>query len=209
EFEVLEKRSRSPSRWRRRLLIGIPLILGLLVGQFFFAVYWAGRQLAETLAQLDQMDAGWRMEGLEASRKAVPDDENSAVRALAAYALFPHGWPLYPARAELTLEQICNDVPAPRLLSPEHLKFATAMMETAAAAVTEARTLADMPRGRHTIVYKDNTIAILLPHLQPMRELGTVMLYDAMLRAQQGDVDGALESCRAAVNAGRTVGEEP
>src|SRR5207249_10305703 len=51
--------------------------------------------------------------------------------------------------------------------------------------------------------------AILLAPLQPMRGLGTVMLYDAMLRAQQGDVNGALESCRAGVNAGRSVGEEP
>jgi len=32
---------------------------------------------------------------------------------------------------------------------------------------------------------------------------------DAMLRAQHGDIDGALDSCRALLNVGRSIGDEP
>jgi hypothetical protein len=197
------------SRWRRRLLIGIPLIFGFLVGEFFLSYYWAGRQLNETLAELDRTDPGWRLGDLEARRTVVPEEENSALRALAAHALLPNPWPPSPAGNEPTLEDSVHALAAPVQLSPRQLELLTAAMKEAEAAVKEARILADLPRGRHSIVYLPDTISILLPHLQPTRELANVLAYDAMLRAHQGDVDGALESCRAGYNAGRSVGQEP
>src|SRR5439155_8048535 len=33
--------------------------------------------------------------------------------------------------------------------------------------------------------------------------------HDAVLRAHDGDADGALASCRGALNAGRSIGDEP
>src|SRR5437899_1693352 len=80
EPNVLEDRSRTQSRpwWRRVLLIGIPLVLAVLVGEFFLAFYWAGRQLDEKLAELDRTDPGWRLEDLEARRAAIAQEENSA-----------------------------------------------------------------------------------------------------------------------------------
>src|SRR5262249_55230496 len=41
------------------------------------------------------------------------------------------------------------------------------------------------------------------------REVTKLLVCDALLRAQDNDPDGALASCRAAVNAGRSVGDEP
>jgi hypothetical protein len=211
EPDVLENRIRSPSRWswRRLLLIGIPLILSLLVGELLLSIYWTERQLSETLAELDRTDPGWRLEDLEARRTVVADEQNSALRALAAHALLPNPWPPFPSSDEPTLEQSLGDLAAPVQLSPLQLKLLTTALNAANAAVKEARTLANMPRGRHSIVYLPDTISILLPHLQPMRNLATILSYDAVLRAHQGDVDGALESCRAGYNAGRSLGEEP
>ena len=211
EPDMLENRthSRSRSPWRWALGIGIPLVLGLLVGEFFLTFYWAGRQLSEKLAELDRTDPGWRLEELEARRPVIAAEENSAIRALAAHALLPSPWPTYPSQNEPTLEESVRELAAPVQLSAQQLKILTAAMKEAEAAVKEARTLADMPRGRHSIVYLPDTISILLPHAQPTRNLATVLSYDVLLRAHLGDVDGALESCRAGYNAGRSLGEEP
>ncbi|HLJ91840.1 MAG TPA: hypothetical protein VKU02_01475 [Gemmataceae bacterium] len=211
EPEVLENQtsSRGRIRWRRHLGIGIALVLGFLVGEIFLTFYWAGQQLTKTLAELDRADPGWRLEDLEARRPVLADEENSALRALAAHALLPSPWPTNPPEDEPTLEISTRDLAPTMQLSAQQLKLLTAAMTEAEAAVKEAHTLANMPRGRHTIVYLPNTIAILLPHVQPVRQIANVLTYDAMLRAQLGDVDGALESCRAGVNAGRSLGEEP
>ena len=48
-----------------------------------------------------------------------------------------------------------------------------------------------------------------LPHLKIMTEVATLLAYDALLRAQDGDADGSLIACRALLNTGRSVGDEP
>jgi hypothetical protein len=49
----------------------------------------------------------------------------------------------------------------------------------------------------------------LLPHLQRVRELANLLSADALLRAHDKDLDGALESCLAGLNGARSIGDEP
>jgi hypothetical protein len=71
------------------------------------------------------------------------------------------------------------------------------------------RKVADLPRGRYPITYSRDFISTLLPYTQEARMYGTLFEYDALLRAQDGDVEGALTSCRGILNCGRSIGDEP
>jgi hypothetical protein len=66
-----------------------------------------------------------------------------------------------------------------------------------------------MPRGRHHITYRRNFLQTLLNEQDGARGVAALLKYDAVRRAHAGDVDGALASCRGALNAGRSIGDEP
>src|SRR5439155_3936547 len=73
----------------------------------------------------------------------------------------------------------------------------------------ETRKLKDMPKGRYPITFSADFITTLLPHQQNARRIFEVMQHDAWLRAHDGDLDTAVESCRAGMNAARSIGAEP
>ena len=52
-------------------------------------------------------------------------------------------------------------------------------------------------------------IDTLLPHAPQARTVGRLLSADAAMRAHDGDIDGALDSCRAIVAAGRSIGDDP
>jgi hypothetical protein len=79
----------------------------------------------------------------------------------------------------------------------------------AAAALPMARQVADLPRGRHVVIWTDDLIGTLAAHVQHVARVGEVLARDAVLQALDGESDGALRSCRAALNAGRSLGDEP
>jgi hypothetical protein len=79
----------------------------------------------------------------------------------------------------------------------------------AAAALSAARRVAEMPRGRYVIIWTPNAIMTPIPHAQDAYEIRRLLRLDAVCRAEIGDTDGALTSSRALVNIGRTFGDEP
>src|SRR5204862_3732227 len=55
-----------------------------------------------------------------------------------------------------------------------------------------------------------NFVSTLLPHVEKVRnQVVNLLQDDAYLRAQEGDLHGALLSVRAMLNAGRSLGDEP
>src|SRR5947209_5118950 len=71
---------RSPRRRRWHWLLGFAaLLVGVLAGSFFYLRYAAQCELNAILAELDAKDPGWRLEEIEAARKQVPDEQNSAL----------------------------------------------------------------------------------------------------------------------------------
>ena len=69
--------------------------------------------------------------------------------------------------------------------------------------------VADHPRGRHELQLGPAVIDTLLPATQAARCVARLLQADAAIRAHDGDVDGAIDSCRALLNTGRSIGDEP
>jgi hypothetical protein len=196
------------SIWKR-LLLGSGLFIVLLLGLGFAQHALQGSRdrglLAETLAELDESDPGWRLEDLEEARPAPADDANSALVLRAAHRLVPKGVP-----NETVMERFDPKLlRLAQLLDAERAALLEKELLGAEAALTEARKMAGMPVGRHAIAHARSPLGTLLTHVQEVRDVTRLLQFDALRWGQRGDVDRALRSSGAACNAGRSFGDEP
>jgi hypothetical protein len=199
---------RPPSLWKRLLLAGgafALLLTALGGGQYYLHRGHLGKALTGAVAELDATDPGWRRHDLEAARPVLPETENGARVVTAAHALKPAGRPDYHTMEHIAL---APGLP-PHLLDAGRLGLLRREMAAVAAAVAEARRLAEMPRGRHRLVLPDNPLETLVDEQHQTRTVANLLRYDALLLSQQGRHVEALRSCRATLNAGRSVGDEP
>ena len=205
---------------RRRgcLIVALLILLPLLVLLSLYVSYsmWTGQELKDALAEVSRLDPRWRLEEVEADRQAVPETKNGAVVCIAAKRLMPEKWPAWDqprpaeeAEAQRALVESFQELEPQRQLSKEQTEALKTELKRAADARTEARKLADRPQGRFPINYSADFVGTLLPDVQGTREVAQLLGYDAMLRAQEGDADGSLTSCRAILNTGRAIGDEP
>jgi hypothetical protein len=211
--------TRKRHHWLPVLLL-LPLLL--LAGVYFYLTGNADRQLREAVAEADRSDPHWRLEDIEANRAAVPEGQNAAEWVRAAKRGLPGNWrpawevPLYGKAApgaeekRVALEQRFRQLEPQRQLDGEELAALRAELKKVAPALPSARKLADLPQGRSPpIAYSPDWIGTLLPYTQEARDVASLLEFDAELRAQDGDADGALASCRGVLNAGRSLGDEP
>jgi hypothetical protein len=79
-------------RWRKACCYFLLLLACAILFPVGF-VYWQRRQafieLQTVLAEVDRTDPGWRLEGLEAARRVVPDERNGALVVLTAHRMRP------------------------------------------------------------------------------------------------------------------------
>jgi hypothetical protein len=171
------------------------------------AWYWWHRtlqkRLDEALAQLDRSDPGWRLEDIEDAREQIPDAENSARVVVAAAKLMPRRWP------PREFDDIFNDLAQQEQFDPDNYARLEQELANLRPAVEEARKLADMPRGRHRIEYKWLVYETLLTDQSEVRRIAHLLTCDAVRHAQRQDMKAALTSCRASLNAARSLGDEP
>ena len=204
--EVSIQVPRPRPRWRRWLRRAVVVLLLALVGlgvRFDYRHRLAVAKLEEAVAAVDREEPGWRVKDLEASRAAVPDAENSALVLARARALLPHDRPAKELYDLLEGPQPCEQ------FRPEQVALLRRELARARAALDEAHKVADLPRGRHPITHQRPAISTRLTHLDHLRTTVEWLRLDAMLRAQDGDAPGAVRSCQAVLNAGRSVGDEP
>jgi hypothetical protein len=192
--------------WLRMVLAGAAVIVVMIV----FGAIWSQvegtriqKERATLEAQLDESDPNWRLADLERSREEIPEHENSARVVVAVSRLLPRSWP-----AQSLYERL-QELQPNEQLNAGQTDLLEAEMRGQAAALAQARRLVDMPRGRHRLKWDYNPIGTLLQDQQETRKVANLLQYDAMLRSQQGDPDGALRSCRGIINAGRSLGDEP
>ena len=194
-------------RWRPWLLgLGLSLLLMLAVGAAAY-LYWrhgVHRRLAEALAALDAADPGWRLADIEKARAEIPEAENNAQAIIATRVRIGSQ---EQAFAELAAQ--VTRLPPVEQLPPALLTRADDELNRAREAMEGARKLAGLPRGRHTRVFHRNPLEILLGHVQDSIAVTRLLVCDSARRAHAGDGDGAASSCRAALNAGRSIGDEP
>jgi type II secretory pathway pseudopilin PulG len=212
-----------PVRLRRRwpYIVALPALVILMgIGVYVYLIVSAESELRAAITETDRLDPRWRLEDVEADRTVVPEAENSAALAIAAKQQLPNPWPFWdappgaqdPADAgpkRQALQESFRDLEPQRQLTDEQTTALRTAMATAAAALSEARKLADRSEGRYSITYRADWIGTLMPHVQEAREIAAVLSYDALMRAQDKDPDGPLASCRGMLNGGRSIGDEP
>jgi ABC-type transport system involved in multi-copper enzyme maturation permease subunit len=189
--------------------------IGILV---FLAGWWltesdsANTRLAAAIAEADRLDPRWRLEELEADRRIVPDEKNASLQV----PLIPdeRSWRLqrwFPGRQWPTkdLEEALRDLSPEVRLSQKQYALLKANLDVVQPALMQARQLVDYSWGRYPITYSKLGIDTLLPYAQRNRTIAGLLSYDALRRAHERDTDGALASCHAALNAGRSLGDEP
>jgi hypothetical protein len=188
------------SKHRRRLALLGCIVFLLLAGVLLAVRMVLGpseRELQAALAEADRLDPGWRREELEARRQDVPDEENSALLVISigpALLVGLHNDPFYNDRSK---------IPPPVQLDAQSTAALRAALAQYNDKLMQARRLANLPTGRFPASGFGGQPS---PNIQDLiRLLGS----DAVLRAQDGDTDGALESLRATLNASRSVGDVP
>jgi hypothetical protein len=189
----------------------VALIL-VVAGAMPLIKYLGDRDWDEAVAEADRLDPGWKVAELEARRAPIADDENSARRVFAAYALLPAAWPSWPALTAPEIEALHKDfrVLAPTApLTAQQVAGLNDAWAEAAEAVASVRMLKGLPAGRIPVANDPDGMTILGEHQRKVRRLAELLAYDVLLRQHDDDADGALESCRSVVNLARCCGDAP
>jgi hypothetical protein len=180
------------------------VLLLLVLAQRWHDEAGATSRLDRASRELDETDPGWRLEDLFAAAPALADKTNSARLVAAVAARLPGNW---PPLADLEPDE---GTPANERLSTTPLWLLEKELRELADLREKARRLADMPHGRHNLEV-DPRAPLLTPmeDQQRTRRVALLLKYDAVWRVHQGDLAGALRSCRAGLNAARSLGDEP
>jgi hypothetical protein len=195
---------------RRRWLYLGAFVLLVIVAPFglrSFADWQRERELAALYAEMDALDPNWRWLDLVASFPAPPpDDQNAAVQMLKVRDRV--------ARSVFGVVKFSKNAPNfPNLRLPEKDAAAlrAALGKLDAASLEETRKLKDMPDGRFPIKMVENPFEPPDHFSDPTCVLDVMQLleYDAMRRADDGDTEGAAESCQARLHAINAINDAP
>jgi ABC-type transport system involved in multi-copper enzyme maturation permease subunit len=211
------KNAREQKGWAPRLKTlfagAVPIALAGLFLWFLWHSDSSLDRLRIAVAEADRLDPEWRLEELEDRRKAIAPERNSifVVSAVAderSWQSVPRWYSgkQWPTRE---MEWALKDLAPEARLNDIQRRVLQAGLVDVQRALAQARRLADFPDGRYPIAYSKNGVNTLLPHVQRNRILASLLRYDAIWRAEEDAADGALASCRASLNAGRAIGDEP
>src|SRR5438552_3342645 len=186
----------------RKFVVGSLLLL--LATALPYGLYrWQSSQtnydLTTIVAELDRTAGPWRLANLDARRKVIPDERNAGI--VLRKARLPNLWKLFP-----NLEDF--DRPPWQQLPPAMLIKMREGFDVAQENVVEARRLGEFVEGRFDVKQAPDWISTNIPHVQDVREVAILLKIDACWQIQQGDFEQAVQSCRAAVIAARTLDEE-
>jgi hypothetical protein len=190
--------------------------LGLVV-LFLFAVFcrhWheARQEVAEAVAETDQLDPGWRIEDLGARRQLPAPERNSALQVLAVKSLLPRVWSRWPMGRQGedrgSVDDVLHDLSPDRQLDERSARRLRADLERLGPALAPARKLADMPAGRYPVAWAADVESTQCPSSDAIYATRALLHLDALLRSQDNDADAALISARALLNVGRSLGDE-
>ena len=195
------------------LILAAAFILGAYVGRA------VDRRLAAAIAAANRDDPYWRLGDLLAHREEVPADRNSAPVMDEVLAHVPEMW----SRSRSTFSGISSpdsegvisafnelvEIPTNVRLSDLSAETLRGELKKYEKALVPARTLASFARGRHELTIGPAIVDTLLPHVDGARTAARLLAADAEIRVRNGDIEGALDSCRGIFGAARSIGDEP
>jgi len=211
--------SRPRRRWLRAVLWSGMVVLLAAAVTVAASWYLGTSRLKQARAEADRLDPGWRWDDIQASRRTIPDDKNSALTVERVAALLPGGWdaPLYnrltPATemdigsptAEERFQQLApNEVPDAQIL--EAFRKVLDLTEDAR---REAQKLADQPKGRLVLPPDFDYLNGPIPLLSEIRTVARLLGIAAQMRAAEGKYDEAIVLDRCLLHAGGAYGDEP
>jgi ABC-type transport system involved in multi-copper enzyme maturation permease subunit len=197
---------RARTNWPRLVLRGMLLLLplSLLAGWYVIRGAEGEAKLTSMLAYLDRTDPGWRLEDIDAARRVVPDEENSAPRVReAARDLWRY------STRQIQWDKHFAGHPAERQLSGEQVAMLHDLPKRGSESLVLARSLSGMPYGRFPVNFSPDGVSTNLSHCDAVRLLFWSLALYVFDQSQAQDADGAIRSCQAMVNAGRSIGDEP
>ncbi len=185
-------------RWRRRIaltLLGLLLLLGAVSGTGYVYLTWMhDRDLQAAVAEIEAVDPRWRFQELLDDRPPIADDQNPALVVAKVDLLLRPGFDIGEKNWRLF-----DDQSSVHQLNGAQIVALRTALDKHAEALKLARTLKDFPgEGRFAIKRSKDFISTTLEPLQRCRGVMAMLQYDAMLRAEDEDIAGAMESCRGA-----------
>jgi hypothetical protein len=197
----------SPAPRRHRwgcFVVCLLLSAGLLLVTCIYLSMRGEHALQEAIDETDKLDPNWRLGQLDKQRVQPPDKDNAALQVQVAGRLLPNGWANTTGYSELFQE-----VPPEAQLNNQQIGTLKAELQKVAKARDEARKLAEMPDGYFSILWTPDAVSTAITGIQEVREVTNLLREDALLRAQEKDVDGAMQSLKAAIQAGRSLDDVP
>ncbi len=194
-------------RRRRRWRIALACVLGLLaipVIGYRYLRWSQERDLQAAIAEIEAVDPRWRFEQLLADRPPIADADNPAIVVAKVGLLLRPGYDIGQNNV-----QLFNDMSPVHQLSAAQIAALRPALAKRTAALKLARTLKDFRgEGRCPITRTRDLTSTSLGPLQDARLVMQLLHHDAMLRSEDGDIAGAMESCRALLVVARSVGDE-
>jgi hypothetical protein len=216
EPDVLDEPA-PPPRKRRHRLLGCSVVLLLLFGAcggfYGILIYQSNRDLREAEAEADRQDpAGWRLAQIEEQRKVLKDEDNAALVVQDIKKNLPVQWP-QPRRGGVAgqpvyVENDLSSLPPEVQLDAALLRDLRKDLEAAKKALPAAHRLAKLRDGRFPLQWSQDIISTTIAS-QDARAAANLLRAEAVLLAQEGKADQALEATRGILVAGRSVGDEP
>jgi ABC-type transport system involved in multi-copper enzyme maturation permease subunit len=193
--------------WRRRLGQAFIFLLpiGLLTGWDVTKAAMARQRLATVLAELERQDPHWRLKDIEAERPTLTDNDNSALRIQEAVALLPEK----PQRERNQFANFQLRLKPEERCSKEQWADISKHLRAASRALEVARSVRKVERGRYPISWTEDALSTVSPHRETTAPVCGLLELDVLDRAERGDIDGAVDSCLAMLNAARSIGDEP
>ncbi len=189
------KRSRT-GRLLRWCLGIFALLLVVVLGVSLASAHTARNHLEAATTLLDRTDPNWRLQDLEKDLEPLPDDQNSILLIQRILKEKPANWP----SADVQREVRSSDQP---WLEPAQLERLHTEMARSPQTLALVRQLARVRHGHVKVNWDAGAMNAVLAASRQAQDIITIARFDAILRMQEHDFDGALESCRAILIAGR------
>ncbi len=169
------------------------------------------------ISKLDQTDPNWRIDKIESHRSPVDPAENSAVliasvgKELAeerALRKRPWGadldWPYDPRVSRDIQETLVH-----AWVKADVIERLAPKLEEDSRILNELLRLTEKPSGRCPELPKDDVDSKKIKHLNLVMLVDLLLTGDAILNANQREVEHAIASAHAILNSARSIGDEP